>query len=118
MPDTHPDLSKVEDALKKLTDLSGPYEWLSDDCAILEDSVTKANVTFGPENQTYVFPVPLGEPVQVKHIMKGSNIVTGTVIQFSVDESGTYMCVRVDPEFELDDEWYPTSKWGVLVCQK
>lgn len=70
--------------------------------------VTTAHVEDNYPDRTYVFPVKLGTTVKVK--APYGYYALGTVVQYSVDESGTYMNVRgTSSKF---DEWYPCTEFG------
>lgn len=71
-------------------------------------TATTAYADTYPINRTYVFPAKLHSIVSVK---TPTGPVLGEIIQYSVDDSGTYMNVRgmYDPPF---DEWYPCTEYG------
>lgn len=60
------------------------------------------------------FPAPLGEPVQVTATEAGG-LLYGHIIQYAIDESGSYICVRFSSVYHLEDEWYPVHEWGSKI---
>lgn len=69
--------------------------------------VTTARAEDNYPDRTYVFPTKLHSVVTVK---TPTGQILGEIIQYSVDESGTYMNVR--GMYDPIDEWYPCTEYG------